>query len=157
MPTPTYIPLATTTLASSASSVTFSSISGSYRDLVLVCNYEVTGSASFRLFYNSDTTTANYPVVAMRGDGSSATSFTTTANITPPLSSSNRIAMVIAIQDYSATDKHKSYLVRFNDETKVEARAARWANTSAITTVEASLSANNFTAGSTFSLFGIEA
>jgi hypothetical protein len=34
----TYEPIATTTLGTAAASVTFSSISGAYTDLVLVCN-----------------------------------------------------------------------------------------------------------------------
>jgi hypothetical protein len=35
----TYEPIATTTLGTATASVTFSSISGAYTDLVLVCRY----------------------------------------------------------------------------------------------------------------------
>ena len=44
MPTPTYTPLATVTLGTSAASVTFSSIPATYRDLILI--FDGTGSGS---------------------------------------------------------------------------------------------------------------
>jgi hypothetical protein len=53
----TYEPIATTTLGTSESSVTFSSISGSYTDLVLICAVKNTANngdeVAFQL--NSDT------------------------------------------------------------------------------------------------------
>jgi hypothetical protein len=52
----TYEPIATTTLSSAQSSVTFSSISGSYTDLVLVSNVSGSGgNANLRVTLNSDT------------------------------------------------------------------------------------------------------
>ena len=72
-PTSTYAALATTTLASSASSVTFSSISGSYRDLVVVANYKKadanTGGYYLWLQFNGSTSSAAYPFVRMLGEG----------------------------------------------------------------------------------------
>jgi hypothetical protein len=56
MPTPTYTPLATVTLGSSASSVTFSSIPGTYRDLILI--FDGTGSGTtgnLRMTFNGST------------------------------------------------------------------------------------------------------
>ncbi len=52
----TYEPLATTTLGSAASSVTFSSISGSYTDLVVVFSGTAGGgNSNLILTFNSDT------------------------------------------------------------------------------------------------------
>ena len=65
----TYTPLARTTLSSAAASVTFSNISGSYTDLVLVVStISVNGTAYMTV--NSDTGT-NYSRTFMYGTGSS--------------------------------------------------------------------------------------
>jgi hypothetical protein len=50
----TYTPLATQTLGSAAASVTFSSISGAYTDLVLVLNIKSTSSNYPTMILNSD-------------------------------------------------------------------------------------------------------
>ena len=56
----TYTPIATTTLGSAASSVTFSSISGSYTDLILITNpSSATTDQSIYVQFNADTGT-NY-------------------------------------------------------------------------------------------------
>ena len=56
----TYTPIATTTLGSGQTSVTFSSISGTYTDLILIASASNTGGATnIRLQFNGDTAT-NY-------------------------------------------------------------------------------------------------
>ena len=66
MPT-TYEPIATTTLGSAQSSVTFSAISGSYTDLVIVINGALSsGLASLSVEYNGDTTVGNYSYTRLR-------------------------------------------------------------------------------------------
>ena len=72
MPTPTYTPLANVTLASTTSTVTFSSIPATYRDLLVVAQCGVVGPATenLQLSLNNDTTNANYAAVQMSGDGS---------------------------------------------------------------------------------------
>jgi hypothetical protein len=60
--------------------------------------------------------------------------------------------------DYSATDKHKTVLVRSNAaSTGVEAIAQRWASTAAITSILVFPSTGSWAAGGTFSLYGIVA
>jgi len=157
MPTPTYTPLANITLSSSAASVTFSSISQAYRDLVLVA--QVTGSqaTSMSMNLNADTPTTNYSRVFMNGNGTSATSATATNQYIATIQTT--LAMhIVNIMDYSATDKHKNVLSRMdnaNDSTR--ATATRWANTAAVTSVEIKSNAGTFLAGSTFALYGIAA
>ena len=70
----TYEPIATTTLSSAASTITFSSISGSYTDvrIVLVGTHEATAT-TIRMQVNSDTGT-NYSYTELVGDGATATS-----------------------------------------------------------------------------------
>ena len=71
--TATYEKIATNTLGSAAASVTFSSISGSYTDLVLVCSGKSnTGSLDYtRIRVNSDTG-SNYSRTYLGGNGSIA-------------------------------------------------------------------------------------
>lgn len=158
------VALATTTLASNATTVTFSSISGAYRDLRLV----VTGSYSvidtaFTVIFNSDTNTANYSNVFMNGNGSSAASFTSTTShiesgwYTYPNSGSGM--SVLDIMDYSATDKHKTVLTRADAAAgNTRAGAARWASTSAITNLQVKMPAYLspvLNAGTVLSLYGV--
>jgi len=160
MATPTYIPLATTTLASSASSVTFSSIDQSYGDLVLVSNIDASAFSEFRMRVNGDTG-SNYPSVRMQGSGSTTNSATFNFtyfrfNGNSDMDTDFSFISVIQVMDYSATDKHKTFLVRANSSNGVDAHAGRWGSTSAITSLEIFPSTGTLESGSTFSLYGIE-
>jgi len=107
---------------------------------------------------NSDTGT-NYSLVRMAGNGSSTFSSTASTNYLPLAFSGNPqdVLSTLQIMDYSATDKHKTVLSRGNGVTAtVSAIAARWADTSAITSVEVGTqSTTTLDSGSTVSLYGI--
>ena len=162
MATPTYTPIASITLGSSASSVTFSSIPQDYRDLVLVINATANGAADIDVFLNGNTnrTGGDYQRVVASGNGSgtfspsganSRITYYASVSTTP----SNQIVQFL---DYSATDKHKTYLARCNRAgSGTDMTALRFASTSAITSIELDPDAQTFSTGSTFSLFGIEA
>ena len=113
----TYALIDSTTLASSASSVTFSSITQDYRDLVLVAEHGTSSTtATAYLRFNSDSG-SNYSNVVAYGDGSSAlsTSGTETYINTRSLAASGEVSLSVnQIMDYSATDKHKTTLTRSN-------------------------------------------
>jgi hypothetical protein len=166
LPTPTYTALANITLGSSASSVTFSSIPATYRDLVVVMNVGGATAASSRLRFNADSGN-NYNWVFMNGSGSSTTSSSQSnqnnldigafIGLSATVGPYNLIAQIM---DYSATDKHKTVLSRVNLTTDLypgtTALAGRWASTSAITTVQLFPdSATSWISGSTFALYGI--
>jgi hypothetical protein len=158
VPSPTYTPLATVTLGSSASSVTFSSISATYRDLVIVLDGTATANTVLRFRYNGDTGN-NYERVGMSGNGTSASPFSG-VNTSLRLVGwrTARTNAIHQVMDYSATDKHKTSLTRANaTDSETVAAAGRWANTAAITSIELSLDANQFATGSTFALYGIAA
>ena len=161
MPTPTYTPLANITLGSSAASVTFSSISQAYRDLVLVCNGTFTGTAGFRLTLNGDTDNSTITAVTMIGNGSAASSGTTSGlagnAISNGVNGGTTDSMYqLHIFDYSVTDKHTSMLLRHDrSDTGTLASASRWANTAAVTTVKVWPASGSWSAGSTFALYGI--
>lgn len=161
MATPTYTPLANVTLGSSASSVTFSSISQAYRDLIIVfTGGDSSGAETGQIRINADTG-GNYSGVRMKGDGSSTASYSW-SNVTGlyyGIIDGTTGNSIIQIMDYSATDKHKTVLTRTNVVAQeTSANAWRWANTAAITSISFSTySTYNYLAGSTFALYGVVA
>jgi len=157
MPTPTYTPLATVTVAIAATSITFSNIPATYRDLVLVANYSTPIGSSSQIQFNSDTG-SNYSTVSMRGDGSSVNSALFTTSFIQPSNGTGeaggtRNMYRLQLMDYSATDKHKTTLLRMDNAGHTQAQANRWANTAAITSIY--LYNATFSIGSTFSLYGV--
>ena len=163
-----YIPLATLTLASATSTVSFSNIPATpYRDLILVCNFQNsgTGSAS-RLRINGDTG-ANYSGVWMgawntSNLASSSESGQTGARVfgfaNGPVASFTNIA-TLAFMDYSATDKHKTVLSRYGTGSgtgDLMATASRYASNSALTSLTIfDVLGQTYTVGSRFDLYGI--
>lgn len=164
MPTTTYIPLANITLGSSAASVTFSSISQAYRDLVLVINAKSTTSPNAVLGIINSDTGSNYNRVAMGGNGTNAGSSSNSNQTAMSLFFYTRVETVdgfmatLNFQDYSATDKQKSVLARLdNANIGTDAMAHRWASTAAITNLQFNSSSGSFVAGTSFALYGIAA
>jgi hypothetical protein len=166
-----YVALANITLGSAASIVTFTSISAAYRDLIFVMTINgVTGtptSSGAALRINGDSG-ANYNEVTMAGTGSSAASDSQTNQIFQPVPGSNPTTPSgsrIEIFDYASVSKHKNILIRGNGSVdQVSARAARWASTSAITSVTfyapdafGGGTQDTWNAGSTFTLYGVSA
>jgi hypothetical protein len=156
-----YIPISSQTLASSASSVTFSSIPGIYRDLVLVANYTISSSANVLMRVNSDTG-ANYFYAgvwsnggSVSNSGSGGSSVQIVLDIAGSTQANQRQQATIQIIDYSQTNKHKGMLIRKDDPTTrgTLMMSGRWGITSALTSV--TFYNATFVAGSTFSLYGV--
>lgn len=152
------VPLASVTLTSGQSTVSFSSLSQSYKDLRLViCPQNYTASAWIGIRFNSDSA-ANYSRVGIRGNGSTATSYSvaseTAAFVDSP--SANEVIQV-NVMGYSDTDKHKVLLNRADSVAdNAGGTVGRWASTAAITSITiTTTSAETYGAGSTFNLFGI--
>lgn len=160
----TYTPIATTTLGSSQSTVTFSSFSG-YTDLVLVTSAKTTsGSNDAVIRFNSDTGT-NYSSTILSGSGSAASSARST-NATYAfldsygwVTSSDFNAAVTQIMNYSNSTTYKTVLSRSNNASAgVDAIVSLWRNTAAITSITILLAGSlTFATGSTFTLYGIAA
>jgi hypothetical protein len=163
----TYEPIAT--VNTSASSYTFSSISGAYTDLILV------GSA------RSDKTTANSDTISFRVNGDTGTNYSNT-NITGTgsVANSNRRStdaqwffgeiasdgdtagifspFIVQFQNYANTSTNKTVLARINNTTiHVRASVGLWRNTAAITSITVYPAGGNFVSGSTLTLYGIKA
>ena len=159
--TATKVPLATTTLSSAQSSVSFSSISGSYTDLVLVFNGKMdtgVGADTMGLRFNSDTGT-NYSATRLSGNGTTASSArwtNETIGYTGVINETQSV-VIISIQNYSNSTTYKTALSRSNTaDYGVYANTILWRSTSAITTILLrTYGNNNFASGSTFTLYGI--
>ncbi len=161
----TYTPIATQTLSSTATTVTFSSIPATYTDLVVVASVK-TGANTYQpiLRFNTDTG-SNYSSTVVAGSGSAATSNRHTnqngiyANPGPGVGTAGNFwPWIIQIQNYANTNVNKTCLHRFNNsDSYVVAGVGLWRNTAAITTVSltAESGSNDFQSGSTFSLYGI--
>lgn len=158
MPTQTYIPLATVTLATTATSVTFSSIPATYRDLIIVVNGTGSTSGEYRVRFNGDTG-SNYISVYMYAPTPQSGAATNTylgASIGP----TSPQPTIFQVMDYSATDKHKTVLYRTGLVDSgatfyVSANAVRWASTTAITSCSFTMPSGSFNTGLTVNLYGI--
>ena len=156
-----YIPIASQTLGSAASTVTFNSIpttlnGQNLRDLVLVFNARASTTTflKYRLNGNSG---SNYSIVTMYGPVGSG-SATETSFYIGDINATDRTAGTSNIMDYAVTDKHKSQLSRWGvGTTSVWALAGRFAVTSSVTSMTIFVESGNIAAGSTFSLFGVAA
>ena len=157
----TYTPIATTTLGSATASYTFSSIPGTYTDLILVVNARLSsGAANFNLQFNSDTG-SNYSSTVLAGDGSSAfsvrSSNSTSGNI--GLVGAEYGTTVINIMNYANTTTNKtaiaSYKMTSSAYGEAGAKVVLWRNTSAINSVSILVTTSTFNTGSTFTLYGI--
>lgn len=150
------VALATTTLASSSATVTFSSISGAYRDLRLVVSGTATAGGNMTIIFNGDSG-ANYSYVQAYGTGSAAQSASSSANADfSGVFYTNPTIMTYDFMDYSATDKHKTNINRGSAASNlVSMSVGRWASTSAITRIDIGHGSGSYAAGTTFSLYGI--
>jgi len=157
----TYTPIATTTLGSNSTSVSFTSISGNYTDLVLVASpTTLANGEQFTMTFNSDTS-SNYSATYLTGNGTTATSHrrNTQSNIIVDyygaVDTTVKTVYIFNIQNYSNTTTNKTILITSRTGYAAESNVALYRSTSAITTI--TLAGATFTTGSTFTLYGIKA
>jgi hypothetical protein len=163
-----WTPLANITLGSTAASVTFSSISGAYKDLRLVImgGANGPGGGGCRYTINSDTS-STYLWATAEGNGSAASSAWNGNNYAETFNnyilwgydSAPNTVVTMDFLDYSATDKHKTILTRGNNAVRpaTNMMAVRWPSTAAINTISFSANGASFLVGSTFALYGVSA
>lgn len=155
MPTATYTAISSTTLSSSASTVTLNLSSvQNYRDLIIVID-NAGSLQQGRIRFNGDTG-FNYNNVYMLGDGAATSSSTGNLNRIESVDPISPQLVIHQIMDYSATDKHKIMLSRGNASSQgATAEINRWANTAAITSIEYYLGSGTFISGATINVFGV--
>lgn len=167
MPTETYIALATLTVTGAATtSVTFSSIPSTYRDLIIVANGSPHDNSypSIVATINSDGGN-NYFYVRGHGNGSTAGSGAAGSQNVAPLatafgagpSTNSTFSLVADILEYSATNKHKTITTRNSvPDAGTECHITRWASLNAIHTFTLKTNTTaKFAIGSTISLYGV--
>ena len=161
---PTYEPIATTTLSSAASTITFSSIPNTYTDLrVVVANaFTSYGLDTVRIRFNSDTG-SNYSYTMLTGDGSTAASSRGTSQTQPIVGragyQSTRPSMILIDIFSYAGSTNKTYLAADaadqNGSGEVNRVVGLWRSTSAINAIE--LRNVTFEAGCVVTIYGIKA
>lgn len=157
MPTATEIPIATQTLGSTASTITFSSIPSTYTDLVLVFIGGLTASGSVQIQYNGDTG-SNYSSTYVYGYGtglgSSRQSNQTKAEIGGSWSANTVI--ICNIQNYANTSTYKTAITRYSDPNDtVGENVSLWRSTSAINQITLTNNSTTYRAGTVVTLYGI--
>jgi hypothetical protein len=159
----TYEPIATNTLGTAVSTVTFSSITGTYTDLVLVFQGGSSIDANARLRVNGDSST-NYSWTQLAGNGTGAASFSGSSDTSwlvnryAYLQNNLNANMIFNFNNYSNTTTNKTVINRANSAANgADTTVGLWRSTSAITSITFSLSGGNYIVGSTFTLYGIKA
>ena len=152
--TPTYDLMASNVLTSSASSITFSSIPATYRDLVLVMATDTIVGSQMRI-NNDSSSIYNRVLMFARTTGASSLAASDRAQIDFDLTdTATRSLVIFNFLDYAQTNKQKSILIRTNADL-ISAMAGRVATTAAITSIE--IFGTTYAAGSSFYLYGISA
>jgi len=171
--------IATTTVSTPVASVTFSAIPATFTHLQIRASLQ-TVRATYPLnkifwSFNSDTA-SNYSSHSVFGDGSSATSGAenTTAisgfdNFSTNTGNSSEVygVLIMDILDYANTNKYKTSRALSGFDVngtiatyggRVGLTSGNWRNTNAITSVTFTVdNAANFTADSSFALYGVKA
>ena len=163
MPT-TYEPIATTTLGSATSTITFSSIPATYTDLKLVfVSTADVGNPIVRL--NADSG-SNYATTVLIGDGSAAAS-SRSANRTDlglqqgNVYANNTVPTLVTFDFFNyAGSTFKTVLINCAQELGTDGRTIQrvslWRSTSAITSIDFSRDSGTYGIGTTATLYGIK-
>ena len=168
----TYTLIASNTLGSSAATVTFSSIPSTYTDLVFKFSARIDAATldrEIRLRFNSDTTTL-YSNTVLRGNSATVTSYrdinaayTIAGRVPGSTVTSNTFNNVeIYIPGYTVSqNKTASVFSAREDNIASPSNYAflssdLYRSTTAISSIELSLSGDNFISGSSFFLYGIK-
>jgi len=160
----TYEPIATYTAPSAQATVSFTSISGSYTDLVVVFNGAETVDNGIKIVINNDTGT-NYSNTRLVGNGSTGTSArrSSTASVyldegivfSTTVGNNN---CILHFMNYSNTTTYKTWLQRANNAASgTVAVVGLWRSTSAINRLDFVMTNPQISTGSTFTLYGIKA
>ena len=156
----TYEPIATYSASGSQNTITFNSFSG-YTDLRLVISGN-TVNYNTSLRFNSDSG-SNYSRTVVRGYSSTADSFRQTSQTILAIDASVSQPgqnMTADIFNYSNSTTYKTSLLRSNNATAgLDQGVGLWSSTAAITSISVlfQVGTQNYSAGTTFTLYGIKA
>ncbi len=163
----TYFAIATVTVGSGgAANIEFTSIPGTYTDLVVQLSYRTSNAAATdgKIAFNSST--SNFSWRSVYGTGSAAVSANNTVNnALGQVQGTNATASTfnstqIYIPNYTSSN-NKSFSVDYATENNATLAyaglvAGLWSNSAAITSITISLDAGNIVQYSTATLYGIK-
>jgi hypothetical protein len=153
----TYEPIATTTLGSASSTVTFSNISSSYTDIFVIISCPGANSGGDWLMRFNNDSGSNYSRTYMYGTGS-ATGSGRGSNTTSFALGAQRTDgwCKIHIQNYANTTTYKTCLWTIGSGgDDIAPMVGLWRSTSAINRLD--FVGATYPTGSTFTLYGIKA
>lgn len=154
----TYENLATTTLTSNQTTVSFTNINQNYTDLILVINGANTASMNKKINFNGASTNQSCTVIYGNGSAAASARYTTTyLDVVGP--DTNRYSCIVHIMNYANTTTNKTYLSRHDTAASAtETIVGLWRSTAAITSIDiVSTNTNAMATGMTFTLYGIKA
>ena len=163
--TATYDLIASQTLASAASSITFSSIAASWTDLRIVFNVTAVSTDNLYVRYNGDTA-SNYSITELWGGNASTGSLTTSNATFLYITDKGSITTTPALYAFDifsyAGSAYKTTLWNIANDRNGSGYSTLgvglWRSTSAITSVNLySPGGSNLAAGTTAQLYGIKA
>ena len=165
----TYSTIATTTVGTATSSVTFSSIAGTYTDLVISyeCFTTAAGARDVAVRFNGDTG-SNYSSTFLYGAGGGTAGSTRESTQTRMMVDYSGVSTtantagigLLNVMNYSNATTNKTVINRANRAAAgTDAVVGLWRNTAAITSVTLLFinGTDNFGVGSIFTLYGIAA
>jgi len=160
----TYEAIATTTLGSASTGVTFSSIPGTYTDIVAVINASASGATA--AWFNTNASGAGlFSDTRMTGDGTTASSTRRTGQDESVFTSGSEVGTtfsfvaVLHFMNYANSTTFKTVVSRSGSAgAATTAAVCLRRDTSAITTINFDLvGTGTYSVGSTFTLYGIKA
>lgn len=162
--TTTYDCIATTTVGSNQTTVTFSSISSSYTDLIIVFQGVINGNTLFRFNSNSGTIYSQTHISSNNSSIFSENEQDITATyigdfINEPLNP-GQSNFILQVLNYANTTQNKVSFFRMNNGggSKAQVSVNLWRSTSAINTISfTSDVTNGILAGCVFTIYGIKA
>ena len=157
----TYEKIATTTLGSTNSTITFNSISSSFTDLRIVLTCASTAGSNINLQFNGDTS-ALYSRTIITGDGSSASSVRATGDnriyLGYSYGSTNYMNILIDVFSYAGST-FKTCLSNASSDNNgtglVQNGVGLYRSTTAISSLSLLNQSSTFTVGTTATLYGI--
>lgn len=145
--------LATVTLSVNSTSITFSNIPNTFRDLII--QGQAAAGQNPTIILNGDGADVNYSSKTMYAEASTVSN--TFNNDGRVLSlDSNNVPFEIQIFSYAKTDRHTQVVSQSGAQSIIRAFGVRWKNTAAVNSVR--LRAQDgypYLAGSTFSIYGV--
>jgi hypothetical protein len=162
----TYEYIQTTTLNSNVNSVTLSSITNTYTDLILIGYVQQDASYDTPTIRFNGDTGANYSTLIFSGSTSTIASLRGSNDsfiyggyyAVPPVPD-NFGTMILHINNYSNTNIKKTLIIKSGRDTGgIDLHQGYWNSTNAINSITINMSqGTNWAAGTTFNLYGIKA